>query len=217
MLKKAPHEKSAAGKSRILSSKFIRDFIESSCGICLGPEKIYLLADRWPKILVEEGCKDFRKFTPVALTRSQRRLRVRMLTPSPPKETYWFRDQHPPLRLLQEKSSGNFAPIFFYQGRFKKDSHHLGPPVAPTGKSPIYLPAANRAHKKGPPATLVAQIGYRGHGYFSLHFFFVARKDAMMHSMSRGPHDFFRQKYFTACGKVWTISERSRKWYLSAT
>lgn len=75
--------------------RFMRDYIEKSCGILLGEEKAYLIETRLAGLLAETGSADYGAFYRMAASETGTALRDKIVDAMTTNETLWFRDGHP--------------------------------------------------------------------------------------------------------------------------
>ena len=86
----------------------LRDYIEEQCGICLKPEKAYLVENRLSSLMEEYKCRDFSEFYRLVKGGSRLELRDKLVDAMTTNETLWFRDQHP-FAILKEKLLPEFV------------------------------------------------------------------------------------------------------------
>ncbi|RME35283.1 MAG: protein-glutamate O-methyltransferase CheR [Gammaproteobacteria bacterium] len=77
-------------------------FLEQSCGIVLGPGKMYLVSSRLAPLLREQGLSGLGELVQRLESGRSRALRVAVVDAMTTNETLWFRDGHP-FELLKEE------------------------------------------------------------------------------------------------------------------
>lgn len=86
----------------------LRDYIEEQSGICLKPEKAYLIENRLASLMEEHKCRDFSEFYRLVKSGAKLDLREKLVDAMTTNETLWFRDTHP-FAILKEKILPEFA------------------------------------------------------------------------------------------------------------
>lgn len=86
----------------------LRDYIEQQSGICLKPEKAYLVENRLASLMEEYKCRDFSEFYRLVKSGSKLELRDKLVDAMTTNETLWFRDTHP-YAILKEKLLPEFV------------------------------------------------------------------------------------------------------------
>jgi chemotaxis protein methyltransferase CheR len=181
--------------------RLLRDFIEQSCGIALGDEKVYLIETRLAGLLAETGCSDYGSFYRLAANSADTRLRDRIVDAMTTNETLWFRDTHPftILRevllppLVEELRSGNRFRIRIWSG------------AASTGQEPYSIAITILEYCRLHPGIRPEQFEIVAVD-ISPSALFIAkagRYDAS--SIARGLPEDLRDRYFRRDGNVWTV------------
>ena len=75
--------------------KIFCDFLEESCGIVLGSNKMYLVTNRLSTLMVENNISCIVELVKSLKQTSNHMLRERVIDAMTTNETNWFRDQHP--------------------------------------------------------------------------------------------------------------------------
>lgn len=86
----------------------LRDYIEDQSGICLKPEKAYLVENRLASLMEEYKCRDFSEFYRLVKGGTKLELREKLIDAMTTNETLWFRDTHP-YAILKEKLLPEFV------------------------------------------------------------------------------------------------------------
>ncbi|MDO3385086.1 protein-glutamate O-methyltransferase CheR [Gilvimarinus sp. SDUM040013] len=72
-----------------------RDFLKDACGIALGENKQYLVANRVRRLLEEYNLQSFTELVKALKSNTNRRLRDQVIDVMTTNETFWFRDGYP--------------------------------------------------------------------------------------------------------------------------
>lgn len=187
--------------------KLLREFIEKSCGICVGDEKAYLIESRLSGIMVQMGCSTFSDFYQKTVNDKSLGLRDKIVDAMTTNETLWFRDGHP-YKILEEMVFKQMADEIM-QGRRKRI--RIWSAACSTGQEPYSIAMAlqefARRHSVlplefveivatdiSPSALFLAQAG---------------RYDKL--SISRGLPEEMRNRYFQSSGNLWILKDNIKK------
>ncbi len=97
--------------------ELFRQFLQEACGIALGDNKQYLVANRIGRLLQANGMKDFSQLVRELRHNRNRKLRDQIIDVMTTNETFWFRDNYP-FEYLKNvilpdlmKSGGGVGPV----------------------------------------------------------------------------------------------------------
>jgi len=185
--------------------RLLRSFIEKQCGLQVGEEKSYLIESRLSQIMLEAGCEDYRGLYNKASEVSNGALREKIIDAITTHETFWFRDERP-WKIFREV----ILPEFMESLRAgKKQKIRIWCAACSTGQEPYSLAMLIDQHLQHPGNGSITP------GHFEILATDISSGTLMLAKngrynqleMSRGIDNFFKTKYFTQTGTVWTIND----------
>jgi chemotaxis protein methyltransferase CheR len=187
--------------------KQLRSYIETSCGIALGDEKMYLVENRLVGLLAETGSASYSELYLKAVGGQQPGLRDKIIDAMTTNETSWFRDLYP-FQLLenvifkqmtQELSTGVRKKIRIWCA------------ASSTGQEPysISMVLHEFARKNSVLPLQCTEITGTDISSTVLFLAVAGRYDQI--AMSRGMPQDIRDRYFVNSGKLWVLNDKIRK------
>ena len=187
----------------------LSQYVAEACCIHLGEEKGYLFEARLGSIIAQSGAANVADFVRLARTDPTHRLRDRIVDAMTTHETYWFRDERP-WASLRTTLLPALAAQLVSSGRLRI---RILCAACSTGQEPYSL------------AMLIDTLFAEGKlGGVRPEQFEIIGTDVSAGTLMlanngrynqieivRGLAEHWRQRYFTANGPIWTISEPIRK------
>ncbi len=180
----------------------MRDYIETSCGIHLTEEKMYLVETRLTTLMVENRCHSFTELYQKAIGDKTYRLRDKIVEAMTTNETLWFRDAGP-FSVFEEILRPKFAEEVQSGKRLKI---RIWCAACSTGQEPYSIAMTILEFTQKYPSLRPIHFDIIATDISStaLYLAMAGRYDA--HAISRGLTEELRNKYFTKEGKVWEIN-----------
>lgn len=193
--------------------QLLRNFIEKQCGLQVGEEKSYLIESRLSQIMLEAGCEDYRGLYLKASEPASGPLREKIIDAITTHETFWFRDERP-WKIFREV----VLPEFIEALRSgKKQKIRIWCAACSTGQEPYSLAMLIDQHLTNSGLGSITPSNFEILATDISAGTLMLAKNGRYNQleMSRGIDNFFKTKYFTQTGSVWTINDfiRSRITY----
>jgi chemotaxis protein methyltransferase CheR len=187
--------------------KALRDYIEKSCGIALGDEKVYLVENRLAGLLVETGCSSFGELHRKAINDPGLGLRDKIVDAMTTNETSWFRDIYP-FEILIDDVFKKFAQEIV-SGR--RNKIRIWCAACSTGQEPYSIAMKLQEFSRRSSAFPInnTEIIATDISPSVLFLAIAGRYDQI--SMSRGMPQDVRDRYFTNNGKIWALNDVIKK------
>jgi len=186
----------------------LRDYIKTVCGICIPPEKSYLIETRLSKLMVDVGTEDFTEFYNILVSKPDPLLRQKIIDAITTNESLWFRDVTP-WKLLEEVVIPKLVDEIA-SGR--KIRARIWSSAVSTGQE-IYsaVMCIDRYLKRHPEKGVkLSDFEFIGTD-ISNRVLDIAKKGRYDRiSMTRGMREDYKLEYFTENGFAWDISPRIR-------
>lgn len=188
----------------------LRTFIEKQCGLQVGEEKAYLIESRLSQIMLEAGCENYRELYDKASQSASLSLREKIIDAITTHETFWFRDERP-WKIFKEV----VLPAFIQDIRAGAKSRiRIWSAACSTGQEPYSLAMLidNYLTTEGIGMARPDQFEILATDISSGTLMLAGNGRYNQLEMSRGLEDYFKNKYFTQTGNVWTVKDfiRSR-------
>ncbi|MBX2860946.1 MAG: protein-glutamate O-methyltransferase CheR [Vampirovibrio sp.] len=187
----------------------IRQYIEQECGIALENDKTYLIESRLSRMVLENGCDNFREFYQKAKNDTSSQLRDKIVDAMTTNETLWFRDNHP-----YEVLKTVLFPKFVEQLRNKeRPKIRIWSAACSTGQEPysIGILAHEYAKAHNAPELINGGIEIIATDISTSALFIAknARYDGI--SMSRGMSPDIQSQYFAEAGRAFQLNDEIKK------
>lgn len=195
-----------------LSSKefsLMQKYIQEHCGIVIGEDKAYLIESRLSRLLVDSGLSSFEELYHVIAVKNDPYIAEKVIDAMTTNETMWFRDKTPWL-LLEEK----LLPQYIEELRAgKRMKVRIWSAACSTGQEPYSTAMCidNYLTKHG-----IRDIGLDRFEILAtdishevLEIAKMGRYDSI--SIMRGLDPIYKERYFSAQGRVWSLNEKITK------
>ena len=187
--------------------KTLRDYIEKSCGIALGDEKAYLVENRLAGLMAQTGCSSFGELHRKAVAEPALGLRDKIVDAMTTNETSWFRDVYP-FEILETDIFSRYAREAA-EGR--RSRVRIWCAACSTGQEPYSIAIKLQEFSRKTPSALLQNTEIIATDISpSVLFLAVAGRYDQI-TMSRGMPQDIRDRYFSAGGRLWVLSEAVRK------
>lgn len=186
-----------------------RDYISTSCGIEIAPEKAYLIETRLSRILAESKLPSFEALYHRIMSCEDREMNERIIDAITTHETLWFRDASP-WKVLEE------AALPYYVEKLlsgERTSVRIWSAASSTGQEPYSIAMCIDRYLKrhGVRGVSLAQFKILATDISRMAIDIAARGRYDAISIRRGLDDASRAEYFTQEGAAWQIDERIRQ------
>ena len=183
-----------------------RDYIKNSCGICIPPEKAYLIETRLSKLMIDAGAESFSEFFNIITSKINFPMHQKIINAITTNETLWFRDatlwryieEIALPKLIEELSSG------------KKKRIRIWSAASSTGKE-IYSTVMcidDYLQKHKPEGVSLCDFEFFATD-ISVRVLDIAKKGRYDNiSINRGLNDYYKSKYFTQNASAWDIDPK---------
>lgn len=187
--------------------QLLRDYIEKSCGIHIGKEKMYLVETRLTTLMVENGCDSFTNLYQKAVGDITHTLRDKIVDAMTTNETLWFRDKSPYI-IMDEVILKQFEDEM-REG--KRTSVKIWCAASSTGQEPysIAMTILEYARKNPNLKPERFQIVATDISPTVLYLAMAGRYDGL--AISRGLDDIMKNRYFEPNGKIWSLKPEVKK------
>jgi len=185
-----------------------REYIKNSCGICIPPEKAYLIETRLSKLMIDAGAENFSEFFKIITTKINYPLHQQIINAITTNETLWFRDESPWKYLEEELLPKMVEDI----ATGKKKKVRIWSAASSTGKE-IYSTVMcidNYLQIHKPMGVRLSDFEFFATD-ISMHVLETGktgRYDSI--SITRGLSDYYKSKYFTQNNSAWDIDPKIR-------
>jgi chemotaxis protein methyltransferase CheR len=187
--------------------KQLRDYIENSCGISLGDEKMYLVENRLVGLLSEIGAASYAELYQKAVGGQVPGLRDKIVDAMTTNETSWFRDLYP-FRLLEEVIFKQLAQELSTGTRKKI---RIWCAASSTGQEPYSIGITLHEFSRKNSILPLQSTEIFGTDISSTVLFLAVAGRYDQIAMSRGMPMDLRDRYFTPMGKLWVLNDKVRK------
>ena len=186
-----------------------REYIKNSCGICIPPEKAYLIETRLSKLMIDAGAETFSEFFKVITTNINYPMHQKIINAITTNETLWFRDENP-WKYLEEVALPKMVDDI---SSGKKKRIRIWSAASSTGKE-IYSTAMcvhNYLEKNPTPGVRLSDFEFFATD-ISMRVLDIAKKGRYDNiSITRGLSDYYREKYFAQNESAWDIDEKIKE------
>ncbi len=184
-------------------------YVAEACCIHLGEEKGYLFEARLGAIIAQSGAADIPDFIRLARTDPTNRLRDRIIDAMTTHETYWFRDERPWASLRNHLLPALAVPLA--QGA--RSRVRILCAACSTGQEPYSLAMMidSLCADGKLPGVRPEQFEIIGTDVSAGTLMLANNGRYNQIEIVRGLGEMWRQRYFTASGPIWSLSEAIRR------
>jgi len=186
-----------------------RDYIKNSCGICIPPEKAYLIETRLSKLMVDSGAESFSEFFKIITSKINFPVHQEIINAITTNETLWFRDE----TLWKYLEEVELPKLVEDVKSGKKRRVRIWSAAAATGKE-IY--STVMCVDNYLQTNRVQGVSLSDFEFFatdiSMRVLDIAKKGRYDKiSITRGLNDYYRNIYFTQNESAWDIDPKIKK------
>ena len=189
--------------------QLFREYIRNSCGICIPPEKAYIIETRLSKLMIDSGAENFSEFFKIITSKINYPLHQQIINAITTNETLWFRDESP-WKYMEEIALPKLVEDIA-TGRKKRV--RIWSAAASTGKE-IYSTAMcvdNYIKTHKPMGVRLSDFEFFATD-ISMRVLDIAKRgryDSI--SINRGLNDYYKNMYFTQKDSAWDIDAKIRE------
>ncbi|MCX7712000.1 MAG: protein-glutamate O-methyltransferase CheR [Clostridia bacterium] len=195
--------------SHSLSSKefsLMQKFIQEKCGIAIGEEKAYLIECRLSKLLIDSNLSSFEELYERITSRSDPNITEQVIDAITTNETLWFRDRTP-WEILEDI----LLPRYIEEMRTGKRSVvKIWSAACSTGQEPYSTAMCIDNYLKRNGITDISlsrfKITATDISRSVVQIAKLGRYDSI--SIMRGLEEYYKSRYFTNEGRVWTLDDK---------
>jgi chemotaxis protein methyltransferase CheR len=199
------HLQSSIGEDEFL---LFRGYIENNCGICIPPEKAYLIETRLSKLMLDAGAESFGEFYKILTSSSDLQMKQKVIDSITTNETLWFRDADPwnyMEAVLLPRLVGDLASGRKRRVRIWSAAAATGPEIYSTA-----ICVDNYLQNNRTPGVCLSDFEFFATDISSraLEIAKKGRYDRI--SIKRGLSEHYKTKYFVQNESAWDIDPKIR-------
>jgi len=185
-----------------------REYIKNSCGICIPPEKAYLIETRLSKLMIDAGAESFSEFFKIITTKINYPMHQKIINAITTNETLWFRDEVP-WKYIEDVALPKLVDDIA-TGRKKRV--RIWSAASSTGKEIFSTAMCVDNYLKNNPVSGVRLSDFEFFATdISMRVLDIAKKGRYDNiSITRGLNDYYKEKYFTQNASAWDIDPAIR-------